>query len=183
MSFESLKRRARHIRAAWLPRLVARARLARGGFWPRRALDLIGRAVLGAFKATNRRRIKEEASMSEPKTVCAGTVDVVPNIFIPAVDSQLTIDLPGERTRATVKRVVDQDRVIVELTTMPMSKSHQYRFKDTVAVRRTVPADMRAPGSVETWAVVEERRTLPHDIPAPTPAPDSSRPPVAHGFR
>lgn len=107
--------------------------------------------------------------MPDPK-VDRGTVDASPvGLFIPAVDSQLTIDLPGERTRATVRRIVDPNTVLVELTTMPMGKSHQYRFKDMVAVRRNRPVDMWAPGSPDSWAVVEERITLPSDIPSAPP--------------
>lgn len=93
-----------------------------------------------------------------------GTPTYAPDLFVPTVGSYLTIDLPGERTRATVRRVVDEDLVLIELTTMPMAKSHQYRFRDILPVRRTIRSDVSAPGSPETWAVVEERRVLPEKM-------------------
>ncbi len=43
------------------------------------------------------------------------------------IDSLLTIELPGERTRATVRKVVNPATVIVELTSIPMIKDHNYQ--------------------------------------------------------
>lgn len=57
-------------------------------------------------------------------------------MFMPKVDDLLTIQLPGEKIRATVKRIIDNDAILVELTYMPMAKSHQFKIGDVVACRR-----------------------------------------------
>lgn len=98
-----------------------------------------------------------------------GTAAETADVFVPRVDTYLTIDLPGERTRALVKRVVDTDTVIVELTSQPMSKTHQYRVRDLIPVRRGHPGEMAAPGSPEIWVAVEMRATLPAEFQAPPP--------------
>lgn len=68
--------------------------------------------------------------------------------FLPKVDQPLIIDLPGEKLPATVKRVVNKDTAIVELTNQPLAKSHTYKFRELVPVRRT-------PGMLgETWQAV-----------------------------
>lgn len=76
-------------------------------------------------------------------------------MWLPKIDADLTVDLPGERLRASVRRIVDEDTVIVELTSGPMAKTHTYRKGDLIAVRRTA-----APFNQEMWTVVEERRAF-----------------------
>lgn len=91
-------------------------------------------------------------------------------MWIPAVDSFITIDLPGERLRAQVQKIVDEDTVIVEVTSQPMAKSHSYKFKDIIACRRQTGEFN------EIWRVVEERKTL--VVPPPKPKPIEVKKPV-----
>jgi hypothetical protein len=56
--------------------------------------------------------------------------------YTPKVDEQLVVDLPGERLRATCRQVTGDDEIVVELTTMPMAKSHMHKLGERVhAVR------------------------------------------------
>ena len=82
--------------------------------------------------------------------------------FIPQVDADLTVVLPGETLRAKVRRVVNPDTVVVELTSAPMTRSHTYRKGDIVACQRD-----RGLGG-EIWVAVEQRRAMPR-IPAEQP--------------
>ncbi len=43
------------------------------------------------------------------------------------IGSYLTVELPGERMRATVKDVIDEKTVVVEIIIIPMTKSHDYK--------------------------------------------------------
>ncbi len=43
------------------------------------------------------------------------------------IDSSITIEVPGERIRGTVVDVISADKIIVELTNLPLSKSHDYK--------------------------------------------------------
>lgn len=72
--------------------------------------------------------------------------------FTPEEDKYLIINLPGERLRAIIRRVVTNDAVIVEVTSIPLAKSHQYKRGDYVACRR----DDTEYG--ESWRAVEEQR-------------------------
>lgn len=93
-------------------------------------------------------------------------------MWIPGENTELTIRLPGEITRATVTKVVDPNTLIVELTSVPMSKTHNYRFRDLLAVRRKKDYLQN-----ETWEAVEERRSLPsalESISAPSAGPQPS---------
>lgn len=73
-------------------------------------------------------------------------------MFVPEVDTLLVVHLPGEITRATVRRVVNDNTVLAELTGMPMAKSHNYRLGDLVAARR-----VRGTFGGEHWQSVETR--------------------------
>lgn len=57
--------------------------------------------------------------------------------FLPKVNEALVVDLPGEKIPATVRRVVSKDMAIVELTNQPLAKSHTYKLRELVPVRRT----------------------------------------------
>lgn len=56
--------------------------------------------------------------------------------YAPPLDSALIVDLPSERLRATVRRVADRNTVLVELTALPMAKTHQFKKGDIVICRR-----------------------------------------------
>lgn len=56
--------------------------------------------------------------------------------FVPKENSYLTVSLPGELLRAIVIKVVNENSVIAEITTEPLAKSHNYKFRDIVACRR-----------------------------------------------
>lgn len=61
---------------------------------------------------------------------------VVTPMHMPKPEQSLVVELPGERLLATVAKVVSPDIVIVELTSMPMSKSHQHKKGEFVPVER-----------------------------------------------
>ena len=73
-------------------------------------------------------------------------------MFIPAVDSTMTISLPGEVVRATVKKVVDRDTCLLELAGTPLmhGKTHMHKKGEIVAVERT--AGLRG----DEWRVIDE---------------------------
>ena len=54
----------------------------------------------------------------------------------PAVGDQLTVKLPGEILRCVVDSVIDDDRLIVEIASTPMARTHNYRLGDKTGVRR-----------------------------------------------
>lgn len=56
--------------------------------------------------------------------------------YHPQEDQYLVVQLPGERLRALIRRVVTDDAVIVEITSVPLAKSHTYKRGDIVACRR-----------------------------------------------
>lgn len=58
--------------------------------------------------------------------------------FVPKVDAYLTIALPGELLRGQVLKVVSDDSVIVEISTEPLAKSHNYKFRDVIICRRKI---------------------------------------------
>lgn len=72
--------------------------------------------------------------------------------YQPQEDTYLIADLPGERVRAMIRRVVTQDAVIVELTSIPLAKSHTYQRGDYVALRR------KDTGLGEAWEAVREQK-------------------------
>lgn len=58
--------------------------------------------------------------------------------FAPKVDDYMVVQLPGESMRCVVERIVSPDAVIVRIVSVPMAKSHNFRFDQTVGVRRRV---------------------------------------------
>ncbi len=70
--------------------------------------------------------------------------------FLPRGGEQLVVDLPGEKIPATVRKVVSKDTAIVELTNQPLAKSHTYKLRELVPVRRT--AGMLG----ETWQAITQ---------------------------
>lgn len=72
--------------------------------------------------------------------------------FIPSVDQQIVVDLPGERTRATVRAVHDSNTLVVELTSIIMGKAHFHRTGDVLPFKRA-----RNEMGQEVWTVIDER--------------------------
>ncbi len=83
--------------------------------------------------------------------------------FAPAVGSFLTVNLPGEVMRCVVIDLVDEDRVIIEIDGVPMSRSHQYRAGDRTGARRRIEHWR------EIWEALDDRDFLanrsPNDLP------------------
>lgn len=57
-------------------------------------------------------------------------------MFIPEVDALLTIELPQERVRARIVHVRNEDALIAELVSTPVSKSHNFKLNDMVSCLR-----------------------------------------------
>lgn len=72
----------------------------------------------------------------------------------PAIGSDITVSLPGERLRATVRKIVGRKAVLVELTSMPMTKGHMFRLGDLV------PCVAGHNGLEEIWEAMDDRRFL-----------------------
>jgi hypothetical protein len=106
--------------------------------------------------------------------------------FVPKVDSFLVVLLPGESIRCPVRRVFDEDTVIVEIDRPPISKMHTFAMNDHVGVRRKLDNQGR-----EIWQAQRDREFLaeqrqltemarpPAPEPPPPPAPQvKTAPPV-----
>lgn len=78
--------------------------------------------------------------------------------YIPAENGYLIAQLPGERLRAIIRQVVTPDAVIVELTSIPLAKSHTYKRGDYVACRRNHVM------GTEEWKAVEDQRISIEDL-------------------
>lgn len=72
--------------------------------------------------------------------------------YIPQEETYIVVQLPGEKLRAMIKRVVTEDAIIVELTSVPLAKSHTYQRGDYIACRR------QKTSLGEEWEAVREQR-------------------------
>lgn len=72
--------------------------------------------------------------------------------FMPAEDGYLIVQLPNERVRAQIRRVVTDDAVIVEITSIPLAKTHNHQRGDLVGCRRKETA------FGEVWEAVAEQK-------------------------
>ena len=72
--------------------------------------------------------------------------------FHPSEDVYIIVQLPSERLRAIIRRVVTDDAVIVELTSIPLARTHNYQRGDYVACRRKDTA------LGEIWEAVAEHK-------------------------
>lgn len=81
--------------------------------------------------------------------------------------SVITVDLGGEVIRCPVRRVLDEDTVLLELTGVPMSRNHNFKQGDFVGARRQralsgrdewKAVDPRIVNEIETRRLGEERR-------------------------
>jgi hypothetical protein len=107
--------------------------------------------------------------MAERSAVAAKTTGSIPafrpRLYMPAVDSHLVVLFPGEIMRCKVHRVVDANRVLVEITGQPMSKTHQYRKGDVTGARRRIAYGL------DSWEALDDRDFLANRSPAdPAPA-------------
>ena len=58
--------------------------------------------------------------------------------FQPEVGGHIVVQLGGETMRCPVHKVVSDDAVLVKIDSVPMAKTHSFRFEDIVGVRRRV---------------------------------------------
>lgn len=88
--------------------------------------------------------------------------------FVPEIGGFLIVQFPGEVLRCQVNRVVSPTLCIVEITSVPMAKSHQYRKGDKPGVR------MRMEYGKQVWEAVDDRDFLANRSPnEPLPLPDA----------
>ncbi|MGO8916221.1 MAG: hypothetical protein ACLQJR_09965 [Stellaceae bacterium] len=64
----------------------------------------------------------------------------------------ITVDLGGERMRCIVRKAVDEDTVILEITGVPMARNHTHKQGDFVGARR-----QRGLHGGDEWKAVNER--------------------------
>lgn len=64
----------------------------------------------------------------------------------------ITVDLGGERMRCVVRKVVDEDTAILEITGVPMSRNHSHKQGEFVGARR-----QRGMHGGDEWKAVNER--------------------------
>lgn len=89
--------------------------------------------------------------------------------YEPKVGDMITVQLPDERTRATIEQVVSDTAAIVRLNHFTTAtKSHNYRKGDLVPVRYGT-LDMGLPG----WKSVSEQE-LAQATPEPEPEVDEA---------
>lgn len=83
--------------------------------------------------------------------------------YEPKVGDIITVEIPDERTRAEIMKVVSDTAVIARLMTYLVSKSHNYR-KDDLVPCKFGQLDMTVPG----WKAISERE-LEDMLPKPEP--------------
>lgn len=71
--------------------------------------------------------------------------------IIPVAGDIVTVDLPGEKLRATVVRMIDDDTLLAEITGTPFMRSHMFRAGDIIACRRSYSV------LGETWKAEDDR--------------------------
>jgi hypothetical protein len=76
----------------------------------------------------------------------------IPEVGTAEYPNYLVVDLPGERVRARIAQVADEDTVVVELIVATMGKNHRYHKGDFVPVRRKQGV------LEEMWEAVDERQ-------------------------
>lgn len=86
-----------------------------------------------------------------------------PTHYEPKVGDTITVELPDERTRATVERVISDEAVIAKIASFTTNnKSHNYKRHDLIACRFG-GTSMNARG----WKVVSDQEL--REPPAPEP--------------
>jgi hypothetical protein len=95
-------------------------------------------------------------------------------IYQPIVGSFLTVMLPGEKMRCEVVDLVDGDRVLVEISGQPMTRTHHYRKGDRTGARRRIEFGR------EVWEALDDRDFLANRSPAePVRPKEEPKPKVA----
>lgn len=93
---------------------------------------------------------------ANPEVPMKSTARTLPRMsaphYEPKAGQTITIELPDERTRAVIERVISDEAVIVKLLTFTTSKSHNYRKGDMVPCRFQA-LDMGVPG----WRAISDR--------------------------
>lgn len=87
----------------------------------------------------------------------------IPTGFQPQVGGWLTVSFPGEILRCRVEQIIDMNRVIIEVSSMPMSRAHQYRLGDKTGARRRVDYGR------DLWEALDDRDFLANRSPAEPP--------------
>lgn len=91
--------------------------------------------------------------------------------YVPSVGSHLVVRLPGEIMRCVVERIVDANRVIIEIDAVPMSRSHQYRLGDRTGARRKVEHGH------DVWEALDDRDFIANRSPTePVPVAEFAPP-------
>lgn len=75
--------------------------------------------------------------------------------------------------RCLVEQIVDRDRVIVEIDSTPMARTHNYRKGDKTGARR------RRENGMDVWEAVDDRDFLanrsPYEFKLPEPEPEKPK--------
>lgn len=76
----------------------------------------------------------------------------IPEVGAPDFPNFLVVDLPGERVRAKIVQVPDEDTAVVEIVVATFAKVHRYHKGDFVPVRR------KQKSLEEVWEAIDERQ-------------------------
>ncbi len=60
-----------------------------------------------------------------------------PPSYEPQVGQMLTVEIPGERIRAPIVRVLDSETVVIEVQTPPMARAGVFRVGDIGIAKRS----------------------------------------------
>lgn len=74
--------------------------------------------------------------------------------FTPDVGNYVVVQMPGETMRVLVKKVINEDAILVYLDSVPMSKSHNFGFERTYGARR------RSRNGRDVWEPQQDREFL-----------------------
>lgn len=75
-------------------------------------------------------------------------------MFMPKTDTYLIIELPGEKLRAFVRKILTPNKIVLQLLNVPLGKSHNYKKDDYVACKRVQGM------FGESWEAIEAKPTL-----------------------
>lgn len=93
--------------------------------------------------------------------------------FVPTLNGFVVVQFPGETMRCPVKKVIDDNTVLVHIDSPPVSRMHTFRFDEIVGVRR------RVLNTREFWEAQTERDFLAEQQKLHAAAHSSRRRPVA----
>lgn len=98
--------------------------------------------------------VREEAVIAAERAVARQVTPGAYRSFVPKAGDHLVVQLPGERIRCPVERVIDTDTVIFRIDSPPMAKSHQFQFDRNYGARR------RLQNGRDFWEAQYEREFL-----------------------